>query len=145
MSLGGTTTLSDSTLQTDGSVSGTVTAAGGALPGICVAAIPVGLGTTPVYSVSGRTGSYSIGDLPAGHYRVQFSSGCDASGYRTQRWHGQADPAHGDDPVRELRGGDDRHQRRDAEVRKSVTGYEPSSGHAGNGQDPGTGAAPIQR
>ena len=56
--------------------------------GICVAAIPVGLGTTPVYSVSGSTGGYSIGDLPAGHYRVAFSSGCDASGYRTQWWHG---------------------------------------------------------
>ena len=81
VSPGGTTTLSDSTLRTDGSVSGTVTAAGGgALPGICVAAIPVGLGTTPVYSVSGSTGSYAIGDLPAGHYRVQFSSGCDAPG-----------------------------------------------------------------
>ena len=90
VSPGGTTTLSDSTLRTDGSVSGTVTAAGGgALPGICVAAIPVGLGTTPVYSVSGSTGSYAIGDLPAGHYRVQFSSGCDAAGYRTQWWHGR--------------------------------------------------------
>ena len=33
-----------------------------------------------------RHGGYSIIDLPAGHYRVQFSSGCGAAGYKTQWW-----------------------------------------------------------
>ncbi len=90
VSTGGTTTLSDSTLVPDGSVSGRVTGTGGApLPGVCVAAIPTGAAAIPVYSVTGSTGRYSIGDLPAGPYRVKFSSGCDAAGYLTQWWNGK--------------------------------------------------------
>jgi 5-hydroxyisourate hydrolase-like protein (transthyretin family) len=84
---GGTTTLSTVTLADDGSISGSVTGPGGPLRGVCVAATEVGAGTVPVYSVtSGSGGSYSISDLPAGSYQVQFSSGCGATGYRTQWW-----------------------------------------------------------
>jgi len=40
-----------------------------------------------VYSVTrGTSGGYSIGDLPAGQYRVEFSSGCGAAGYHAQWW-----------------------------------------------------------
>jgi len=86
VSLGGTTTLSSAiALADDGSISGTVTGQHGSpLRGVCVAATAAGSG--PVYSVTGSAGSYSISDLPAGHYRVQFSSGCGAAGYRTQWW-----------------------------------------------------------
>jgi hypothetical protein len=33
-----------------------------------------------------RGGGYSVIDLTPGRYRVEFSSGCGASGYATQWW-----------------------------------------------------------
>jgi hypothetical protein len=85
---GAPTTISDTTLAVDGSIAGTVTAAGhGSLGGVCVAATSTIVGTAPVYSVtSSASGAYSIGDLPAGQYRVEFSSGCGAVGYHAQWW-----------------------------------------------------------
>jgi hypothetical protein len=85
---GGTVALSPVTLASDGAISGTVTQqAGGALRGVCVAATQTGLVPgLPVYTVTGPTGSYSIIDLQPGSYRVQFSSGCGARGYKTQWW-----------------------------------------------------------
>jgi len=85
---GRNTSLSPVTLQSDGAISGSVSQKGaGALSGVCVAATQTspepGL---PVYAVTGSTGSYSIIDLPPGTYRVQFSAGCGATGYRTQWW-----------------------------------------------------------
>ena len=76
------------TLAQDGSITGTVTGSGhGALGGVCVAAAAATVGSAPVYSVtSNASGGYSIGDLPAGQYRVEFSSGCGAVGYRAQWW-----------------------------------------------------------
>jgi hypothetical protein len=84
VTVGGKTTLSSAiALADDGSISGTVTGLHGSpLRGVCVAATSAGTGA--VYSVTGSAGSYSISDLPAGRYRVQFSSGCGASGYKTQ-------------------------------------------------------------
>jgi hypothetical protein len=84
VSLAGTTNLSDVTLADDGSISGSVTGLHGGLRGVCGAATAAGAATGPVYSVTGSAGSYSIADLPAGGYQVQFSAGCGASGYRTQ-------------------------------------------------------------
>jgi Carboxypeptidase regulatory-like domain len=85
LTVGGTTTLSTVTLANDGSISGSATGQGGKpLPGVCVAATAAG--SVPVYSVTSSAGSYSIAGLPAGRYRVQFSSGCGATGYRTQWW-----------------------------------------------------------
>ena len=83
-----TTTISDTTLAQDGSITGVVTKTGHSpLGGVCVAAIGSAAGSAPVYSVTrGSNGSYSIGDLPAGQYRVEFSSGCGAAGYKTQWW-----------------------------------------------------------
>ncbi len=83
-----TTTISDATLAQDGSISGTVTGTGHSpLGGVCAAATATIAGSAPVYSVtSGASGGYSIGDLPAGQYRVEFSSGCGAVGYHTQWW-----------------------------------------------------------
>jgi hypothetical protein len=88
VSVAGTTTLaSPPTLADDGSVSGSVTGPGGSpLRGVCVGAIASGGATAPVYAVTSSAGTYSISDLPAGHYRVQFSSACGAAGYRTQWW-----------------------------------------------------------
>jgi hypothetical protein len=84
VSVGGKTTLSSAVnLADDGSISGTVTGLqGNPLHGVCVAATAAATGR--VYSVTGSAGSYSISDLPAGGYRVQFSAGCGASGYKTQ-------------------------------------------------------------
>ena len=84
---GSTTVLGAETLTIDGSISGTVTASGGGpLGGVCVAAMQTGIGMSSVYSVTGTNGTYSIIDLPPGHYRVQFTSGCGAAGYKTQWW-----------------------------------------------------------
>jgi len=84
---GSTTTLATATLGTDGSITGTVRASGGAaLGGVCVAATATGLGTAPIYTSTAANGTYSIVDLQPGHYKVQFSSGCGAAGYKTQWW-----------------------------------------------------------
>jgi hypothetical protein len=84
---GSTTVLGSDTLTTDGSIGGTVTGPGGGpLRGVCVAAIQTGIGTAPVYTVTGSKGTYSIVDLVPGHYRVRFTSGCGAVGYKTQWW-----------------------------------------------------------
>jgi hypothetical protein len=84
---GSTTTLATATLGTDGSISGTARASGGgALGGVCVAATATGLGAAPVYTSTASNGTYSIVDLQPGHYKVQFSSGCGAAGYKTQWW-----------------------------------------------------------
>ncbi len=81
------TSISDTTLAEDGSVTGAVTTGHSPLAGVCVAATATSAGSAPVYSVtSAASGGYSIGDLPAGQYRVEFSSGCGAAGYRAQWW-----------------------------------------------------------
>jgi len=81
---GQTTPAVDATLANDGQVSGTVTGpAHAALTGICVAAVQPGAAT--VIAVT-RGGSYSIIDLTPGRYRVEFTSGCGASGYANQWW-----------------------------------------------------------
>jgi len=88
---GAITDLATSTLALTGTLSGTVTGpAGRTVSGICVAALPTGVGSIPVYAVTASTGTYSITDLTPGEYQVQFSSGCGASGYQAQWWHGQA-------------------------------------------------------
>jgi hypothetical protein len=83
VTVSGVTTVK-AVLVDDGSISGSATAGGNPLPGVCVAAIAPG--SEPVYSVTSSAGSYTITGLPAGGYRVEFSSGCGASGYRTQWW-----------------------------------------------------------
>ena len=86
----GTTAQSiDVTLQPDGQITGTVSAAPSASPlsGVCVTAIPVsGSGSPAVVAVTGTSGGYTLADLLPGQYKVKFSAGCGAVGYATQWW-----------------------------------------------------------
>lgn len=86
MTAASTATGVDATLASDGQISGTVTGPAHAqLTGVCVTAAGLSAGSTPVIAVT-RGGGYSIIDLTPGRYRVEFSSGCGASGYATQWW-----------------------------------------------------------
>ena len=82
-----TTTLAPVTLPQDGAIAGTVSAAGhGALSGACVIASSSLPGQPPVYSVSRGNGGYRVVGLAPGKYEVEFSSGCGATGYKSQWW-----------------------------------------------------------
>ena len=84
---GSTTTIATATLGFDGSITGTVRGSGGgALAGVCVATTATGFGSVPVYTSTAADGTYSVIDLQPGRYKVQFSSGCGAAGYKTQWW-----------------------------------------------------------
>jgi len=78
----------DATLQTDGGISGRVTAAatGAPVTGACVRVIPLAAGQAASFTATG-TGRYAITGLPAGRYKVKFSSGCGVAGFATQWWH----------------------------------------------------------
>jgi hypothetical protein len=83
---GGVTSGVDANLALDGSITGKVTGPGRApLTGVCVSAVGTGGAATPVVAVT-TTGGYTIGDLNPGRYRVEFYSGCGASGYAAQWW-----------------------------------------------------------
>jgi uncharacterized protein YegP (UPF0339 family) len=85
---GATTKLNSATLDLLGQITGTVTGpapSSAAVTGECVTAEPVAAGQPSVVAVS-RTGKYSIMDLQPGQYRVEFSSGCGATGFATQWW-----------------------------------------------------------
>jgi hypothetical protein len=72
------------TLSADGQITGTVDGPRSApLAGICVTAQPTNKGT-PTVTVTTSTGAYDIGSLAPGRYKVKFSSGCGATGYRAQ-------------------------------------------------------------
>ncbi len=82
------TSLASTTLPADGAIAGSVTGPGAsALAGVCVSARPLTAGSPAVYAVTATDGSYSIIGLAPASYRVEFSSGCGASGYQTQWWH----------------------------------------------------------
>jgi hypothetical protein len=80
------TALASVTLPTDGAIGGSVTGPGGrAVAGICVTATAT-KGGEPVVAVT-RSDGYAILGLVPGTYRVEFTSGCGASGYKAQWWH----------------------------------------------------------
>jgi hypothetical protein len=86
---GATTKLASVTLSTNGGISGTVTGSGNAaIAGICVTATSPSA-VAPVLAVTRAAGTYSVLGLTPGTYTVEFSSGCGASGYRTQWWDGK--------------------------------------------------------
>ena len=85
----------DASLALDGGISGTVTNASHApVAGECVTAVPVNPTPDPlsgatlgnVIAVTAADGTYTLVDLPPGHYKVQFSTGCGDSGFATQWW-----------------------------------------------------------
>jgi hypothetical protein len=83
---GKVTALASVTLSTNGAVTGIVTGPNhAALAGVCATASSPLL-AQPVVAVSGASGAYSLLGLAPGNYRIEFSSGCGASGYRTQWW-----------------------------------------------------------
>jgi hypothetical protein len=90
---GGTTTGIGATLGGDGTITGVVTtAAHKSVAGECVTATPVSpapdpLNATPHLVIAISAGSYVLTGLVPGKYTVEFSTGCGASGFRTQWWH----------------------------------------------------------
>jgi hypothetical protein len=87
ITLGHTTTGIDAALQTDGAITGTVLGASSTpLSGICVTAVPLAAGFTPVVAISGTSGGFTLTEMLPGRYKVEFSSGCGVTGYRTQWW-----------------------------------------------------------
>lgn len=75
--------------QETGSISGTVTAAGGGtLSGICVAASDPGNPFAPVSTTSsGPDGTYTLTGLAGGDYYVFFSNGCGNPGTYAAQWY----------------------------------------------------------
>ena len=87
VSAAATTTLPSNTLPQDGAIAGTVSATGhGPLSGACVIVTSSLPGQPPVYSVSRGNGGYQVVGLAPGKYEVEFSSGCGATGYKSQWW-----------------------------------------------------------
>jgi hypothetical protein len=87
---GKTTAGVTATLLAGGSISGVVKSASGPLANVCAAVSATGeYGATGLTS---STGTYSIGDLPAGKYEVSFSycGGTSGTQYATQWWKGQS-------------------------------------------------------
>ena len=85
----------DASLALDGGISGIVRDASHApVAGECVTAVPVDpvpdplSGQTPgnAIAVTAGDGSYALVDLPPGHYKVRFSTGCGDSGFTAQWW-----------------------------------------------------------
>jgi hypothetical protein len=73
-------------LQPNGTITGTVTGPSATpVSGECVTAVPLAAGDTPVIAIS-AAGTYSLVDLTPGQYKVEFSTGCGATGYATQWW-----------------------------------------------------------
>jgi hypothetical protein len=92
VSAGGTASGINLALGSEATVTGRVKGLAGAkLSGICVAAVGTSPGSTPVIATT-TAGTYSIGGLLPGSYRVRFASGCGASGYRTQWWKDASSP-----------------------------------------------------
>jgi hypothetical protein len=82
-------------LHVTGAIAGVVRGPGGRpVAGICAEAVPLagGLGVIGLGVPAGVTvaaGSYRIGDLQPGPYKVRFTAGCGATGYAT-RWYKDA-------------------------------------------------------
>jgi uncharacterized surface anchored protein len=78
-------TLSDAEL---GSISGTVTdeATGELLGNICVAVAPAAGDSFAGSDITDATGSYAVGGLPSGQYKVRFVDSCGGSGAHVTEW-----------------------------------------------------------
>ena len=95
ITIGHTTTGINAALQTDGTITGTVLGPSSKpLSGICVTVLPLAAGAVPVVAVSGKSGGFTVTDMLPGRYKAEFSSGCGATGYRTQWWKNVGSPQH---------------------------------------------------
>ncbi len=56
------------------------------LAGVCVTAFPHVGDPTPVVAITGADGSYTVPTAVPGGYKVEFSSGCGASGYAAAQY-----------------------------------------------------------
>jgi hypothetical protein len=93
VSVGSTTSGIDATLQPFGKITGTVTdQAHVPVAGECVTAVPAGKDfaglVPPEIAISTKTGGYTLIGVQPGTFKVKFSTGCGASGFTTQWWHG---------------------------------------------------------
>jgi Carboxypeptidase regulatory-like domain len=92
ITVGHTASGINAALQTDGTITGTVHGPSNTpLSGVCVTAMPLVAGSVPIVAIS-RSGSFSLAELLPGRYKVEFSSGCGATGYRTQWWKNASSP-----------------------------------------------------
>ena len=82
-----TTSSINAALQPDGEITGTVSSSSApSVSGVCVTAVPLpAAGSLRIVAVS-RPGGYALADLLPGRYKVEFSSGCGATGYASQWW-----------------------------------------------------------
>lgn len=87
----------DATLPAFGGLTGNVsTPTHAAVPGECITAVPqdtdldpfFATPPTPETAIAGPEGNYSMIDLQPGRYKVEFSTGCGATGWATQWWAG---------------------------------------------------------
>jgi Carboxypeptidase regulatory-like domain len=87
VTVGHTTSGINAGLEVDGTITGTVRGpSSAAVHGACISAMPQISGALPILAVSATNGSYTLTDLLPGRYKVEFSSGCGATGYRSQWW-----------------------------------------------------------
>jgi hypothetical protein len=96
VTVGNDTGAVNAALQPGGSISGTVTAAGGGPLGtLCLGLFPAG-GGPAIGGVTNSDGSYSFTGLPAGQYQMDFNQGqafCTYTGYIPQWWNDQSTQA----------------------------------------------------
>ncbi len=88
---GQTTAAAGIALPVAGAIAGVVRGPGGSpLRGICAEAVPLAAGLgIPIGVTAAAGGSYRIGDLQPGRYKVMFTTGCGATGFAT-RWYKNA-------------------------------------------------------
>jgi hypothetical protein len=84
-----TTAGVDVALRADGSITGSVTSSSGSgLTGICVTAVSPSSGVSETLETLTSTtgGSYDLGGLPAGGYKIEFTSACGSPSSYTTQW-----------------------------------------------------------
>jgi hypothetical protein len=103
---GQTTASIGGSLISDGEISGTVTGpADAAITGVCVGAYAGTSSTPAAVAITGKDGSYQLGELSPRTYVVEFSAGCGDHSYTTQWFSGAASRA-GATPVTVTAGAD---------------------------------------
>lgn len=93
------------TLRIGGTITGTVTSAGGvAVPGSCVFVFTPSGGPAGAISETGPSGRYSSNGLPTGEYELEFLPACGAGGDLAPEWSGESPTMAGATPVHVVAG-----------------------------------------